>query len=732
LRRARVELAFMSRLRVVPVLAVVLGLVVTPAHSGPSAEADLLIRTISNRADLISGGDALVEISRSDGGELGAVSVTVDGADVSDRFALRPNGRLQGVVRGLAVGDNVIEARASSATGARLTVRNHPTGGPVFSGAQVQPWACTTVRNGLGEPHDAQCNAPSVQRWRYRTTGGAFADYDRANPPSNVAVTTTDQGVVVPYIFVVETGAMNRGIYRFAMLADPTKPIEPWSRPAGWNGGVYYKFGASCGTQYSQGDPIESVEDNRALSQGYAVATSSLSVLGSNCNTVTSAESLMMLQERIVELFGPITHTRGKGGSGGSIGQFVVASGYPGLLQGLNVDLSYEDFWTTLNEVADCHLLLNYFTRTSPHLWADVRAQGLVMGHMSVSSCAAWDVTFAPLMDPKTGCGAGTAYHPDTNPAGCRATVQDMQVNILGRRPPEKWTAAEHAAGYGFAELPYDNTGRLYGWNALRSGDITPEQFVDLNEKIGGLDIDANYVASRSAADPAVVETLYRAGLVSSGTTLSRLPIIDIRGFAGNAEIHTNFHSYAMRARLDNAQGHHENQSIWQLFEVPNLPSVAGPQSFTLMSRWLHAIDADTSSDPIETKIARNRPPGAEDSCLVQDQKSSDLSRCAAFTYHGNPLIASGGPLSNDVMKCALRPLPNIWPADGTFGKIPFTRTVGPVAGQWERLRAAFPEGVCDFGRPGIGQVPVQPWTSFADGPGGVPIGPPPQSMPLE
>ena len=48
----------------------------------------------------------------------------------------------------------------------------------------------------------------------------------------------------------------------------------------------------------------------------------------------------------------------------------------------------------------------------------------------------------------------------------------------------------------------------------------------------------------------------------------------------------------AMRQRLVNAQGHYENQSIWQLFEVPNLPSVAGPQSFAAMSQWLHAIDA--------------------------------------------------------------------------------------------------------------------------------------------
>ncbi len=712
---------------IVALAAVLLGtLGLSPGQAEP-----VEIRTLSNRADLISGGDALVEVVLPDGARADTLHVTLDGRDVTGAFAVRDGGRVQGLVDGLEVGDNRLVATAGGATPAELTITNHPIGGPVFSGEQVQPWACTTERNGLGAPLDAQCNAAPVRQWRYRTTGGSYADYDLANPPTDVATTTTDQGEEVPYLFLVEKGAMDRGIYRFAVLADPTQPVSPFTPRRGWNGGVYYKFGASCGTQYSQTDPIENVEDNRALSSGYAVATSSLSVLGTNCNTVTSAEAVMMLQERMIETVGPITHTRGKGGSGGSIGQHVVASGYPGLLQGLNVDMSFEDFWTTLTEVADCHLLLNYFQNTSPQLWADVDAQGAVSGHQAISSCLVWDVSFGALLNPSSGCGAGEAYDAVANPTGCRATVQDMQVNVLGRRPPEVWTDAEQAAGYGFAEFPYDNTGRLYGLMALRAGRITPEQFVDLNERIGGLDIDGGITDTRSEARPEVVETLYRAGLVASGEQLSQVPIIDVRGFAGNPEIHTNFHSFAMRERIAKAVGDHDNHSVWKLFEVPNLPSVAGPQSFARMSDWLHAIDADTSDDPIRVKIARNRPEGAGDSCLLQDQKSSDMTGCAAFSYYGDPLIAAGGPTSNDVMKCALAPLPDEWPANGTFGRVPFTPTVGPVLGQWDRLRAAFPDGVCDFTRPGVGQVPAQPWTTFADGPGGHPLGPPPVSLPL-
>jgi hypothetical protein len=725
----------MSSIRIVALVAVMLGsLGFTPELQSPSpgaTDVPVVITSVSNRADMVSGGDVLVELTLPDGSPPTDFIATLDGVDVTDAFALRQNGRVQGLITSLSLGENILRVTRSDGEAAELTITDHPVGGPIFSGQQVQPWACSTAAHGLGEPVDAQCNAPRQQRWRYRTTGGSWAEYDVANPPTDVADTTTDQGVTVPYVFVVETGAMNRGVYRFAMLADPTVPLKPWNQPRGWNGGIYYKFGASCGTHYGQGTFIENVEDSRPLSSGYAVATSTLSVLGSNCNTVTSAESVMMIEERMAELFGAASHVRGKGGSGGSIGQHVVASGYPGLLQGLNVDLSFEDFWTTHKEVTDCHILQNYFTTTSPHLWADARAQGQVMGHMSVASCAVWETSFAPLLDPTTGCGAGESYHPVDKPTGCRATVQDMQVNLLGRRTPDQWTAAERAAGYGFAELPYDNTGQLYGLRALQVGDITPEQFVDLNEKVGGIDVDGGYQGSRSEADADVVETLYRGGMVASGLTLSEVPIIDVRAFTGNAEIHSNFHSYAMAERLASAQGHHDNHSIWKLFEVPNLPSIAGPQAFGEMSKWLHAMDADSTPGTIQEKVARNRPAGAGDSCIFQDQRSEDQTLCAWFSYYGTPLTASGGPMSNDVLKCSRRPLPIEWPAGGGYGPTPFTPSVAGVAGQWDRLLTAFPDGVCDYSVAGVGQVPVQPWTTFAAGPGGMAMGPAPVATPI-
>ena len=64
-------------------------------------EAKIQIKTISNRADLISGGDALVEIALSKAKLASSLRVQLNGRDVSSAFAVRGNGRILGLVSGL-------------------------------------------------------------------------------------------------------------------------------------------------------------------------------------------------------------------------------------------------------------------------------------------------------------------------------------------------------------------------------------------------------------------------------------------------------------------------------------------------------------------------------------------------------------------------------------------------------------------------------------------------------
>src|SRR5262245_16017218 len=136
-------------------------------------------------------------------------------------------------------------------------------------------------------------------------------------------------------------------------------------------------------------------------------------------------------------------------------------------------------------------------------------------------------------------------YNPVTNPTGVRGTFWDGQVNVFGRDPRT-----------GFARSAYDNVGIQYGLNALNAGDITKTEFLDINEKIGGLDIDGNLIPQRSVGDQAALDAAYRTGrVVTSGENLT-LPIIDVRDYRDdNADIHTRIRTFMFLDRLERANG---------------------------------------------------------------------------------------------------------------------------------------------------------------------------------
>src|SRR5260370_40741913 len=115
---------------------------------------------------------------------------------------------------------------------------------------------------------------------------------------------------------------------------------------------------------------------------------------------------------------------------------------------------------------------------------------------------------------------------PGTDARGARSTMQDYQVAMFGKRPD------------GLAKRPYDNVGVQYGRRALQAGKISAEQFVHLNERVGGRDIDWNWTPQRSAADRFALEVAYRTGQANLGTGLATVPVIDNRA-CNNVEIHS-------------------------------------------------------------------------------------------------------------------------------------------------------------------------------------------------
>lgn len=69
------------------------------------------------------------------------------------------------------------------------------------------------------------------------------------------------------------------------------------------------------------------------------------------------------------------------------------------------------------------------------------------------------------------------------------------------------------------------------------------------------------------------------------------------------------------------------------------------------------------------------------------------------------PEFVAGALIEVDVVKCQLKPI------GMSDYKVPFTPE------QVSQLHAIFPDGVCDWSKPGVEQVPVVPWASFGPSP---------------
>jgi hypothetical protein len=314
-------------------------------------------------------------------------------------------------------------------------------------------------------------------------------------------------------------------------------------------------------------------------------------------------------------------------------------------------------------------------------------------------------------------------YDPDTNPNGIRCTVQDHAVAILGKVKDTNRAGSTN-----------DNVGVQYGLKAFLSGAINAEEFVTLNENVGGIDADDNFTSAKTGAtvpfartvgDANALAAAYRAGLVGDAHHWAKIPMIDLRGWDDRA-IHHVWRSFALRARLDAANGNHANHVMWRY--QPVLAAVQSPdpatfaltmQSFTMMDRWLTAMKTDATSMALEAKVAANRPSDAFDFCnkpidATHSTKVTDMALCdtdPSLKPHASPRQVAGGPVAENILKCQLRPINR---AD--------YNPVGLTDDQFNRLSKVFADGVCDFSKPGVGQQDAISPLDFSAGPGGVPF----------
>jgi hypothetical protein len=281
---------------------------------------------------------------------------------------------------------------------------------------------------------------------------------------------------------------------------------------------------------------------------------------------------------------------------------------------------------------------------------------------------------------------------------------------------------------HGYGRRTYDNVGVQYGLAALKKKQITIDEFLHLNDNIGGwlppvemqrerfwnsgggqsslADVSLwshhNMTASkyserpapRSSADDEAIEAAYRSGNVFLGKI--DMPILDFRHYLEHElDMHHSLQSFASRLRMQREQGHADNQLIW----FADLPYEPFDEALDLMERWLENLRADKELSVVEAK-----PNDAADRCYADDGQliaegdsvwdgdwnGKPAGACTrAFPPYSNPRLIAGDDFAGDIMKCQLQTVDKAI-EKGVYAPI-------DVRPHRDELQRIFPNGVCDY-----------------------------------
>lgn len=689
------------------------------------------VQVLSSKPALVTGNTALISVKRADSN--GTLKATLNGVDVTAVFKTDPTSSAQviGVVTGLTVGTNTFVADYGGTT-STVTLTNYPITGPVISGPHQTPYVCQTEAftlpdgSKLGPALDANCSVATRVHYLYLKTGATTLSPLAVTTavPADAATTTTLAGTTVPFIVRVETGTVDRGIYQSAVLHNPVTETTPTPvvPPQGWNRRLIAIEGFGCPSGWyiqgaSQGNlPLAgfdfSLLNVKRLGEGYAMFANTLHHASNNCNAVLASEAAMMSKENFVKTHGVPAFTVSAGCSGGSYGSAQPADRIPDLFDGVLIACTFPDPLSIALTGSDGNLIANYFEVTDPTGFSAAQKVA-VTGHKNYQAFID-AANQSGRTDPvsgrviRTGYNAGTfnaavpvplRYNPVTNPTGVRGTVYDAAKNIYGVDPTT-----------GFALRPFDNIGVQYGLAALNAGTITPTQFLDLNERIGGYDQDATFATARSVGDPGAMERAQKSGLQIGGNGgLSSIPVFDVTGlYNDDAGYHYQWFHFSLRERMAKANGNADNHVMWRGNPVP------ADAAWSTFIDWVVAYKADTSAATQRAKVIARKPAAAVDGCWSsptqftaepQTLSSSPNTACnTLFPSWTFPRQVAGGPVAANIMKCSLKP---VAAADYSV-----TFSMAELG----RLMNIFPAGVCDWSKSG-NQVGVVTDGSFGPSP---------------
>jgi hypothetical protein len=463
---------------------------------------------------------------------------------------------------------------------------------------------------------------------------------------------------------------------------------------------------------------------------------------------VLGGETALMVKERFIELYDLPTYTVGVGGSGGAIQQYIYAQNHPGLIDAAIPQYSYPDMVTQAIHVGDCELIEFYMdvldagnprwqTWSNRTLIEGLNANETVFNPYTqmpgASECVMGWRGLSPLvLNPLYGFASGQElYEPPEAVAGIEWTHFGDTVNEYG------------IADDGYARNSWDNVGVQYGLGAVATGQITPEEFLQLNHVIGGWKNEPDMVqegspfyppgvidmgnwdpwslrnqvfstnpltpAPRTSGDVLAMEAAYNSGLVFMGDI--DIPVIDWRHYLEDElDMHNAHQSFASRQRIRDAKGSSDNQVIWFTDIGNDGPEFdQTPEALAVIDEWMMNIIDNPAGG-----ADNNKPSRAVDRCFNADGSEiaagSDVwngildeqppGTCSElFQLYSTSRIVAGGPFKGSIFKCQLKTVAEAI-ADGDYG------VWVPAPLQQAQLEAIFPEGVCDFSQPDIGLPP--------------------------
>ena len=625
----------------------------------------------------------------------------------------------------------------------------------LYSGANQYPFYCMTLNSDLGQPvvdnqlgygvpvyesiknkeviigYSKDCGVKAKLSYYTLAADGSFNKVEEASK------------VNTP-LFRVEQGSINRFIYTLIMPISADEIGDRFAKSQ-WNKRLIYQFNGGSGIGYRQGRQLPARVMERQKDQllaGYAVISSSGNRTSYTYNMLLAEDTARRVKKQFISLYGEPLYTVGIGGSGGGLAQYLIGQNSTGILDGLIPLYSYPDMITQTTYALDCDLLNNYFTFRADNRadWNDWNRRRLIEGMNAindfpqragflqpVNQLMAGFVPSLPkgnsecingyfglssfINNPKQGF-IRDFFHPKVVKQVNWSYWQDM-ADIFGRDQQ------------GFGLSTWDNVGVQYGLNALKNEEISIDEFLDINAKIGSWKPQAKMekekiatpfgrklplwlslwgnqniseteqgVAARHQGSLAAMEAAYRSGQVFIGDVT--LPIIDVRHYLeDDLDMHHISASFYSRLRIQRQNGHADNHVIWISHKDHNPVNSA----FDVMDDWL--LTAKSYSDG---GVLKAKPLQLQDACFSEtgeiiaqgahvwdgDWNQKQQGSCQkVFPMYSTSRIESGGNWAGDMFKCPLMPVEKAI-EKGIYGDI----NMVPVVAELNRI---FPNGVCDY-----------------------------------